>query len=285
VNFLGIILALLLSPAPVKSAGSVTLLEGSLRVIRGAQLLQGVEGMSLKQGDILESGENGFAQLEFSGGGIVALGPSSRFYILRHSGERASQTELVLLSGWLKGESTAGAGSYRYATPILAAGTSNGTVLIHNSEGTCDVFVESGSAAIAEVGADGSARTPGPAKASQFFTRKSGKAVTSQTRPAAAFLDAMPRPFRDTLPSRLAHFGGKSLEPKASHPVSYGEVQAWLTMPARWRTGFVQRFEPRLNDPEFRKQLEVHVAEHPEWDQVLHPESTSEDKPATASNP
>ena len=284
-NFLGIFLALLLGPTPVQGAGSVTLLEGPLRVIRGAQMLQGVEGMSLRPGDLLESSENGFAQLEFSGGGIVALGPSSRVYVLRHSGERASPTELVLLSGWLKGESVFGAGFYRYATPLLAAGTSNGTVLLHNYEGTCDVFVESGSATVAEVGTDGSARTPGPAKAGQFFTRKSGKAITSQSRPNAAFLDAMPRPFRDTLPSRLAHFGGKSFEPKASHPVSYGEVQAWLTMPARWRSGFVERFEPRLKDPEFRKQLEAHVAEHPEWDQVLHPETQSEDKPATASNP
>jgi hypothetical protein len=45
-------------------------------------------------------------------------------------------------------------------------------------------------------------------------------------------------------------------------------------MPSAWRKGFVNRFEPRLKDPEFRKQLENHVAEYPEWLPILHPDSS-----------
>src|SRR5262249_38286178 len=246
-NALSLALAvwLLSLPAAVQGGGSVTLLEGSLRVIRGAAVLKGLEGMQLRQGDILESSDNGFVQLEFSGGGVVALGPATRAYVLRQSGEKTQQqTELVLLGGWLKGESTTGNGTYRFTTPILSANTSGGTVLLHNSEGVCDAFVESGAAGIAEVGGEGGGRPPVTAKAGQFFSRQAGKTMTIAARPHSAFLGAMPAPFRDTLPSRLARFAGKNIEPKPDHLVSYAEVQAYLGMPSAWRRGFVDRFSP-----------------------------------------
>lgn len=141
-NFLPLA-ALILSLLPIPAAaqapgiGSLTLIDGSVRVIRGVNVLKGVEGMRLRQGDILESSDAGFAQLEFTGGAVVALGPATRVYILRHGGDKSAAAkdtaELALLSGWLKGESAAGAGSYRYETPTLAATTAAGTVLIHAS--------------------------------------------------------------------------------------------------------------------------------------------------------
>jgi hypothetical protein len=287
-NSLSIALALWLMPplplpAAVPSGGSVTLLEGSLRVIRGVSVLKGAEGIHLRQGDILESSENGFVQLEFPGGGVVALGPATHVLLFRQAADKAQQTELVLLSGWLKGESAAGAPPARYATPKLLAATTNGTILVHNSEGTTDVFIESGSAVVGEVNINGAPQAPTTAKAGQFFSR-AAKNVTTLPRPNAAFIDAMPHPFRDTLPSRLARFSGKNIEPKPDHAVSYAEVQMYLHMPIAWRRGFVDRFSPRLKDPEFRRQVEAHVAEHPEWDKALHPEKQPDEKSAP-SNP
>jgi hypothetical protein len=292
-NPLSIALALLLWPIPVavQGIGAVTLMEGSLRVVRGTAVMQGAEGMRLRQGDILESSDKGFVQLEFTSGGVVALGPASRLYVFRQSANRSGgkagsevTTELILLSGWLKGESSANAGAYRYESPMLAATSGNGTVVVHAYDSGSDIFVESGWAAIGEVSPDGSSRQSSPAKAGQFFSRRSGR-LTSASRPDATFLDAMPRPFRDTLPARLAQFASKSVEPKIDHPVTYAELQPWLKMPPAWRRGFVDRFEPRLKDPEFRKQLEAHVAEYPEWDAVLHPEKHhTETPPAPATS-
>ena len=297
-NPLGIALAflwLLPASATVQGVGSVTLLEGSLRVIRGTSVLQGAEGMRLKQGDILESSDGGLAQLEFVGGAIVALGPSSRVYIFRHGGggkaiDAAVAVDLVLLRGWLKAESNSTAGLYRYETPSLAASTGNGVLVFHTDESGCDIFVESGLADIGELSADGYPRQAKPSKAGQFLSRHSGKTVASLSRPTPAFVDAMPQAFRDTLPSRLARFAGKPVEAKAQHAVSYAEIEAWLTMPAAWRRGFVDRFGPRLNDPEFRKQLEVHLAQYPEWDPILHPEkhppeSTAAPAPNSETSP
>jgi hypothetical protein len=280
-------LSLLPIPAAGQGIGSVTLMEGSLRVVRGTTVFQAAEGMRLRQGDILESSEKGFAQLEFVGGAIVALGPASRLYIFRHgqggkAGGETNEVDLVLLSGWLKGESKAGAGSYRYESPVLAAATGNGTVVFHSDKSGCDLFVESGSVEVSEVSPEGNSRQPTAGKSGQFFARRAAQNLTSLPRPNPAFVAAMPVPFRDTLPSRLAHFTGKPAEPKAEHLVSYAEIQPWLTMPPAWRRGLVDRFEPRLSDPEFRKQLEMHVAEYPEWDPILHPEKQPAQRPSTA---
>jgi hypothetical protein len=293
-NRLAIALALSLLPIPaaVQGVGSLTLLEGPIRVIRGTAVLKGVEGMHLRQGDILESGDTGFAQLEFTGGSVVALGPASHVYVRRHAGDKQAAgkeaAELLLLSGWLKGESGSGAGTYRYETPTMAATTTAGTVLIHSFGDGSEIFVESGSATLGEVSGEGSVRQPAPAKAGQFFSRHAGKGVTTTTRPNPAFIDAMPHPFRDTLPSRLAHFAGKTIEPKVDHQASYAEVESYLTMPPAWRRGMTERFEPRLKDAEFRRQLEAHVAGHPEWDKILHPEKDPKEpaeKPDPSSHP
>src|SRR5260370_28000869 len=72
--FLFPIVALLVSLcAHPQEVGTLTLLKDSpLRVIRGVSVLQGIEGMRLRPGDILETGPapTAQAQLEFTGGAI-----------------------------------------------------------------------------------------------------------------------------------------------------------------------------------------------------------------------
>ena len=279
--FLSLALLLLFPFSPrTQEAGRVTLVEGALRVIRGTTVLQAKEGMSVRQGDILESSDTGFAQVELAGGPIVALGPASRIFLFsQHAG-----AELVLLSGWLKGESSPSSGACRYASPLLAATSQGGSIVLHAAAAT-EIFVEYGSAAIAVVNPDGRLGQTTQAKGG-FFSRRPGKAVTTAPRPDAAFVSALPRAFRDTLPSRLTHFAGKPpIEPKRDHEVSYPEVQPWLTMAHAWRRGFLERFQPRLSDPEFRKGVEVHLNEHPEWDRILHPEKYQPKAPPPAATP
>jgi hypothetical protein len=270
-SMLRVLALFLLLPLPAvgQEIGTVTLLEGSLRVIRGTAVWWGAEGVRLHRGDIVESSGAGFVQLEMLGGAVVALGPSTRVLFLSHA---AKTTELVVLGGWLKGEIGANAGAYRCASPLLAATTSSGTILLHASGDAADVFVESGSAGISSVSPEGYLGHPSGAKAGQFFSRRAGQAVATTPRPNPAFVEAMPRQFRDTLPSRLVRFSGKPLEPRRDHEVTYPEIQPWLTMGQAWRKGFVERFQPRLKDAEFRKALEAHLHEYPEWDPILHPE-------------
>jgi hypothetical protein len=263
-----LLFSILSFPVAAQDIGTLTLVEGSLVVIRGTTVLRGAEGMRVRQGDILQSSDPAFAQIEFRGGTITALGASSRLFLYSDAGTRGS--ELVLLSGWLKGQT--GAVTYHYVSPLLAATTRNGTAVVHAVAGATEVFVETGSAGISEVGPEGNLGHPGSAKEGQFFTRRSGKNVVVQTRPDSTFLESMPLSFRDTFPSRLTRFAGKTPAPKRDHEVTYSEIEPWLNTRPIWRVGFVERFEPRLEDAAFRKAVEDHLSDHPEWDRALHPE-------------
>jgi hypothetical protein len=236
--------------------------------------------MSLNKGDILESSDRAFVQLEFTSGAIIALGPSSRLYILQDSaGATNSEQTLALdgamLSGWFKIESASGMRLYRYRTPLLAGTSTGGNLVVRSSPDECEVFLETGALSVADVNPNGISGAPKAGKAGQFFSRRKGAAGATLARPSSDFLEGMPRQFRDTLPPRMARYAGTSIEPKTGRPVSYEEISYWLTSPPAWRKGLPERFAPRLVAPEFRKQIELHVKEFPEWEPILHPKEDS----------
>lgn len=289
-NRLLLLLVLFLSlPLVAQEIGTLTLIEGSVRLLRGTAVLQAGEGVRLRQGDIIESSNPGFVQLEFAQGTVVALGASSRLFLFSGAGGRNSDanktisTDLVLLSGWLKGEVNSSSTSYRFESPLLAVAARGGTIVLHATPEATEGFVESGTAKINEVGPDGNlAHSDLDAKSGQFFVRQAGKGVTADSRLPSTFTASMPAPFRDTIPSLLSHFEGKTVAPKRQHEVTYAEAEPWLTMGRSWRRGFVDRFKARVNDTAFRKGLEDHLTNHPEWDPVLHPEKYAPKTPAQA---
>jgi hypothetical protein len=65
--------------------------------------------------------------------------------------------------------------------------------------------------------------------------------------------------------------------------VSYGDVQQWLAIPRDWRAGFIPRFRARINDPIFFAAMDAHMAQHPEWQEVLHPPPPQEPPPPAAA--
>jgi hypothetical protein len=248
-----------------QETGTLTLLKDTpLRVIRGVSMLQGVEGMRLRKGDILETGPapTAQAQLEFNGGAIVELGPSTQVLLLSQT---ATSAETAMLAGWLKGETTAG--TARYSSPLVAATTKGANLLLRITADNAEVFVEKGAAS---VGIGNAAGTPSSTE-KIFFTRKAGKPIVPAGRPSGEFIGAMPVSFRDELPSRLARFAGaKPPVPKTDHDVSYAEVERWLT--SGWGRGLVARFKPRIQDSAFRQAIEAHLSVLPEWEPVLHPQ-------------
>jgi hypothetical protein len=277
-----LVTVLLLPLAALSQEVKATLLEGKVTIIRGTALLQGVEGMWMRPGDIVENSGSGLAQIECGGTAIAVVGPATRLLLSKISGTGA---DLFLLSGWLKTETNAKESAFRYSTLLLGAAAKNSTFVLHAAPGTSEIFVESGSGNLAEVSPAGTwTRTPMPASSGQFISRKTGKNAARADRPDSAFLGAMPIPFRDTFPSRWSRFqGGKPPEPKRDREVSYADVQSWLTIPPAWRRGFVERFQPRLKDPAFRQAIEDHLSELPEWDRALHPEKYQTNPPPASS--
>jgi hypothetical protein len=256
--------ALVLPYAHSQEVGTLTLLKDSpLHLIRGISVLTGIEGMRLRAGDILQTGPAGTAQtqLELSCGAIIELGPSSQLFLFSHS---ATATGLVLLTGWLKGETTSC--SYRYASPLLTATTKSGRLLLHATAYAAEVFIEQGAASVTS----GNSPAVTSSTGKTFFTRRAGKPLIITDRPSQEFVTAMPVCFRDLLPSRLPRFtGAKPTVPKSDHSVTYAEIEPWLI--SNWGKGLIERFKPRLEDRAFRQAIEDHLAAVPEWEAALNP--------------
>jgi hypothetical protein len=260
---------------------TLTLLKDTpLRVIRGVSVLQGVEGMRLRAGDYLETGPAGTAQaqLELAGGAIVELGPSTQVLLFSMS---ASSADIVVATGWLKGETTSG--TYRYGSPLVSATTKGGSILLHVADEASDVFVERGAASVIS-------GAPPPVTSSAdkiFFTHRAAKPLAAAGRPSPEFVDAMPVSFRDVLPSRLSRFEGKKPpEPKSDHEVAYADIERLLRLPPAWRRGLVERFRPRLQDHAFRQAIESHIGTLPDWKPAISGETqTSGAARADRSNP
>jgi hypothetical protein len=261
-----------------QEVGTLTLLKDTpLHVIRGVSMLQGVEGMRIHSGDILETGPapTAQAQLEFAGGAIVELGPSTQLLV---SSASAASGQMTLASGWLKGETTSGV--YSYSSSLVAASSKGGNILVHAAGDSADVFVERGNASVS----GGAAPIPS-APGKIFFSRKGGKPLVPADRPSGDFIGAMPFCFRDALPPRLPAFAGKKPPtPKVDHDVTYAEIERWLTSPSS-RKAFAARFRPRLQDPAFRQAIEAHQSTLPDWQPYLHPESSGPATPKPSSPP
>jgi len=272
-----------LPPPTEQTIGAATLVDGSFALTRGTTVYRGGEGVRLKYGDIIETPDGAFTQLEFTNGAVLALGPGTRAYILPAGASAAGHAlslDVVILAGWLKAETPPSKGTFRIRTPRLAVISAGGTFVVRSTPGECNVFVERAtSVSLAEVKAGGDTGALTQAKADQFFLRQKTAPVSTAPRASPAFLEAMPRQFRDTLPSRLGRVS-KPVEPKSERPVNYEDIDSWLKAPSAWRRGLAQRFAPRLGDANFRKRIEAHAKELPDWAPILHPDTTSESPPA-----
>lgn len=267
------LLLCLLLPLQVfaQSAGQITFAEGKLRVIRDAALLVGAQGLAVEAADIIETPKRGSALIEFPDGVVIALGEVTRVMLARDALSGKSGPELLLLEGWMKVQARLpySATSYGVSTPLQSVGVKNANLVIHGNSSGGEIFVESGAAMIGMTDKHGRPLNLAIVKSGQFVTRVPDKLPVAASRPNDVFLEALPSAFKDSLPVRLERFKDRKVTAKVSGAVSYADVGDWLSAPSSWRAGFVKRFEPRLADPAFRLQTEMHLKSHPEWEKAL----------------
>ena len=267
-----------------QTAGTLTLVDGSVELIRGATLYTATQGVRLGDGDILSIDPKGQAQIEFQDGAILNLSQGARAMLTNIASGARGQSEIALLSGWAKfaqkksGKST----QYRYLTPRVELNAGEATAVLNTGDGSTDIYIESGAVRFSEIGRKGVQRIVRDAKGGEFIVRRGEQPATVGSRPSAEFIKNMPRHFRDDLPALLDRFKNRRSEPKRDHEVTYAEVEAWLKAGSAIKRNFVKRFETRSKDPEFRRKLIENLREHPEWDKVLFPEKYA---PKDPNNP
>jgi hypothetical protein len=257
--------------------GVVAIADGEpFTIVRGTSLNTATKGVTLAAGDMVATGSRAFLAVEMQGGSLVGIGPSTQIYLMQRTA--ADTPTLVVLKGWVKADIRTGPKS----PPLRVTGTRLGiqsheaVVLLYVDERSDSVFDEQGSATLL-LRDDAATRAGKDTQANQFFMREEHADVVLQPRPSPDFVVKMPVPFRDPLPEQASAKLKKTVAPQFVREVNYSDVQQWLNMPRDWRAGFIGRFRGRLKDPAFFAAMDASMAQHPEWQPILHPPPPEED--------
>lgn len=247
----------------------VTALDGDAVVLRDDTRLSAAEGVALQAGDILVTGaQTRLLRIETTGGLSIAFGAQTEALLSPGLAGDAAPATVYLLAGWAK----LGAPKAVAATlvgPRLQATTTGGTAVFWLRPGADRVFAETGPLAL-QARPGGSAIAPLAAGEMVTLTASGAKPETS-SRPAPAFVQAMPRAFMDSIPSRAAFFQGKEVAPKELGPLAYADAQPWIDAEPALRRAFVKRWRGLAHDADFRRGLVAGLKTHPEWEPVLYP--------------
>ena len=261
--------------AAAKSAGldaTVTILDGPALFIRGASRFVAAPGVKLTGGDIVATGADALVQLELEGGTQIALGPQTSLMLLPAGAGPAPLRAAYLLAGWIK--VTAGTASPPalevLRTSRFELGIANNVSVTRLEGEEASVFAEFGSARIAER-RRGGAPAPVALKPGQFYSQRAQAAGIVLGRPSPQFLQQLPAPFRDTLPSRIDAFRTRMVAARPAPDFAYADVEPWLKSDSAIRRQLTERWKDKANEPAFRRSLEANLRDLPEWRPILYP--------------
>lgn len=254
-------------------AATITILDGQATLIHAATRLQAQEGAAVEAEDIVETAPaSALTRLEFEGGATLDLGPASRVMIRPQLVSGGNGVLAYVLEGWAKltlGRPNEQGAVLLASAPLDVTGVARDLVL-HVKGMEAELFAESAQVQTQVVG---KAAKSEPARVDKgaCLARRADGSVSVTPRPSPAFIQAVPRAFMDTLPSRLALFKGKDIKLDAAGKLGYDDTQAWLNAEPRMRTRFLTRWKPLAQDEPFRRALVAQMALHPEWHKVLFP--------------
>jgi len=241
-------------------------------LVRGVTRYALAEGVRMQSGDIVEVGDKGLAEIEFPDGAALAMGAGTRLLAVSMPRGKAIGGNFYVTQGALKIAGVKKDTRLRFVTPVFTLQPVDGVAVALVAGGEGSVFVESGEIRLDAPPAKGAASAPVRLKGGDFFTLKAGQKGVVAPRPSQAFIGALPKAFLDSLPSRMARYQEREVQPRQLELATYAEVEAWLKAPPDIRRPLVKRFEQRASDPAFRAALIANLRFHPEWDPVLYPE-------------
>lgn len=261
------------TPAPDPGAAAiVTILEGEASVLQGLDRFAVVAGWHVPPGSLIETGAHTTLLRLEAERSAIDLGPDTRALLAPEGFGKGAEARpaLYLLQGWTKLSSADGAARHGVISVAFDVVEQTGVTVAFVSAAESTLFVESGEVRLVERRA-GKAQPSITLHGGECYVQDGPDRGRVLTRQTPAMLERLPRVYRDTVPLRAAMFQGQEPEPRPLAAPSYAELQPWLTAEPALRRGFVRRFLPRAKEPEFRRALVAHLAEHPEWRPILFP--------------
>jgi hypothetical protein len=268
-------LVLLFGTAAARPA-VLTIVDGDAAVIDGVRRIAAIEGLVVGEGALIETGPRlRVLRVEWPDGTVADFAQDTQAMLMPRPIERTggSRPAFYLLQGWAKQSSLGAAPAPGSVMPAVQVEPFSGALVSHVAgpaeQGASFFFCETGSAALFER-ARGSQAAATLMHGQSFAADAQGKWQAS-ARPTARQLGSVPAGFRDPLPLRASTFAGRTIAGRPLPAPTYAELGPWLTAERGLRDGFTRRFAPLLRDPAFRRALDAHLADHPEWGPVLHP--------------
>jgi hypothetical protein len=243
--------------------------DGDAVLLRDGARFALAEGVRLQAGDLVSTGaQSRLLRIEFPEGPSFALGPDTRAMLMPRLGDDGMHAGLYLLSGWIKVSAPAGApGALRSA--LADAESTGGTLILDVQADAARAFAESGPSRVQPRARDQAAQ---PLKPGELLSLPMGGRPVLAKGASPAFVQAMPRSFMDTLPSRAAAFAA-DVPPRRLGDMAYADAQPWIDAEAPLRQLFATRWRRLAADPQFRSGLLAGLKSHPEWTPVLYPPS------------
>ncbi|HTT11596.1 MAG TPA: hypothetical protein VMG60_11950 [Burkholderiaceae bacterium] len=256
--------------------GTITILEGEAQIFRGMARYAAAEGVRLGLGDIVETGDNTFIQIELGDQSTLQLGGISRVMINGGPGKTKPERWLYLMNGWAKVSGVKrdpkAEAAFEVRAPLFELPPNPAVVVLLATPSDVQLFVERGEVRLAERQRSGPS-TSVALKSGDTYRRKASSRGAVTQEPTPEFLAKMPKYFRDTLPSRMERFRDADVKPKEAPDFGYADVELWLKAEPSIRRPFVQRWKAKaFRDPAFKAAIVANMNQHPEWDPVLFPE-------------
>jgi hypothetical protein len=262
----------------------ISILEGEAVVVEGMRRSAAVAGQRLEPGAIIETtAKTNLVRIEGSDQSTYDLGPETRA-MLAPAGfparnERTPQ--LYLMQGWAKGTARGTREAAGIISPALEVLPFKGAVVVQQQKREHVTFVESGRVDLIE-------RRVGsgtlPVNAGEFYGGEGNRRGAVAARPAPAWLQSVPRAFRDPLPLRAQAWRDKRVESTTLPGPTYAHLADWLTAEMTLRVQMPARFAPLARDPGFRAEITSHMAAHPEWGPIINPPTTPAQRRASGAN-
>src|SRR5262245_27850986 len=138
-------------------AGTITILDGEALITRASSRLRAAEGVRLQQGDIVETGDAAFAQVELIEQTVLSIGPNARIMIGGPVRLKLEKT-LYALGGWFKltnARKDGNARAFEFRSPLLEIGLLPGVVVMQLKSNEATLFAERGDMKLLERPAGG----------------------------------------------------------------------------------------------------------------------------------
>ncbi len=252
---------------PAGRTAIVTILEGKATVIRNLVQFDAAEGVRLLPGDLLRTQPMSLLRVEYADECSLEAGPDTELQLFHPADKkRANRPALYLLEGWLKLGCKGGAAAALTLKDLDVVGISK-VLVIRAAGDSRSIFAEQGTARVVKHSGGTLTLNQG-----DFLNVEPDSVSDVQARPTAQFMAALPRAYRDTLPSRYSVYVSRVVEPQNPRGFGYGEVEQWLNAELAVRRQFSSLWLRKVSDPAFRGPLDRDLAKHPEWDRILHPE-------------